>query len=157
MNDDLIEQAAQRAFKVFLEWYKEVKPKVLATEQVVYSRMYKYAGCYDALLNIDGKTYLVDWKTTSSSKTAPHGIYPEMFIQLGGYAGAMMEEAMAVKGIDKLPQIDGLMVVSVKKDGKLDIAIRTDVDWCAQVFRDVISIREFTKGAKLDLEEETWT
>jgi len=139
------DEGVTNAFAAFVKWYGDTKPKVLGVEQVVYSQMYKYAGCCDALLEIDGKVYLTDWKTTSASKKAPKGIYPEMFIQLGGYAGAMIEEAMWGKGIGKLPKIDGLMVVSVKKDGKLDVAVREDVDWCAQIFRDVISIKEFIK------------
>lgn len=141
---------ALNAFGAFVKWFEEVKPEVIGVEQTVYSDMYKYAGCYDALLKIDGKVYLCDLKTTNASRKAPLGIYPEHFIQLGAYAGALIEEGIWDKGLNNV-KIDGLMVISAKKDGKLDIVTRDDVDWCAQAFRDIVSIRNFMLEVKKKL------
>lgn len=104
---------AQKACLAFVNWFEEVNPKVLATEQIIYSKQFDYAGTYDALLEIDGKVVLADVKTTNVSRTAPLGIYPEMFLQLGGYSLAHHEE-------NPEQQIDDAMIVRVGKDGVLN-------------------------------------
>lgn len=104
---------AYKAIETFRLWFNQNKPKVLATERIVYSKELDYAGTYDALLEIDGKVILADVKTTNASRTAPLGIYPEMFLQLAAYARAHHEE-------NPLEQISDVMVIRVGKDGILN-------------------------------------
>lgn len=60
------------SFKKFLaDW----EPKYEATEATVYSRTHGYAGTLDALMWIDGRLYIVDYKTGKR-------IYPEVALQL---------------------------------------------------------------------------
>jgi hypothetical protein len=101
------------AYEAFKNWFNLVKPKVLATEQIIYSKQCDYAGTYDALLEIDGQVVLCDVKTTNASRTAPLGIYPEYFLQLGAYALAHHEE-------NPEQQIDDVMIIRVGKDGVLN-------------------------------------
>lgn len=117
VNVDKETKEVQRAMAGFWDWYDVVEPEVLEVERVVYSKAHNYAGTFDALLKIGGKTYLVDWKTTNPSLDAPTGIYPDYFIQLGGYLIAYNEE----REVDPtMPEIDGVMIVSVKKNGQVD-------------------------------------
>ena len=52
---------------------------------------------------------LGDIKTTNASRQAPLGVYPEMFLQLGAYANAHLEEF-------PLEEIDDLAIIRVGKD-----------------------------------------
>jgi len=96
----------------FLKWVEEAKPKFLASEKVVYSEKWWFAGCLDFLCEIDGKKFLGDIKTGS-------GIYPEMFWQTAGYQIAL-EEHEDIK-------IDGHIIVNPTKNGKLNV--EKHFDW----------------------------
>lgn len=117
----------QNAFVAFVKWFDQSGAKVLSVEEVVYSQLYGYAGTHDCILEIDGKVYLCDLKTTNSSKVAPNGVYAEYFVQLGAYAFAHEEQRIYEDPDTELRPIDGLMIISAKKDGKLDIVTNEDV------------------------------
>lgn len=108
---------ARLAYRGFLEWAKQHEIKTVAIERVIFSEMYDYAGTFDALLEIDGKLVLCDWKTSNPSRDAPQGIYADSFVQLGMYAQGWFEEW---GNDDKLGNLDDVMILSVKKDGKVD-------------------------------------
>jgi len=111
---------AELAFNRFVVWWTEEKPELLAAEQLVYSRKHHISGTFDALIRFRGKVYLTDWKTSNASKSKeaamPEGINYSYFIQDAIYAIALEEEGslLAELGVD---EIDGLMVVSCRKDG----------------------------------------
>lgn len=69
----------------FLKWQNENKIKWLETEKIVYSKKYNFVGKLDAIAKINGKTCLIDYK---SSK----GIYPEFYLQTAAYQLAYEEE-----------------------------------------------------------------
>jgi hypothetical protein len=110
----------KKAYEGFWKWFTENEPLALAAEEPVYSNRYRYAGCLDAIYKWQGKNWLVDVKTTNASKSAPKGVYPEMFWQTGAYALAYEEQGGAHK-------IDGLMILSVKKNGKVDVVTNEDI------------------------------
>lgn len=122
-------QEAQNAFNAFQGWFEKVRPQVVGVEQVVYSEKLGYAGTFDSILEIDGKVYLVDLKTTNSSRIAPSGVYPENFFQLGAYAHAYEEQRLYERenGGTMLRAIDDVMIVSAKKDGHLDTKTGADL------------------------------
>lgn len=131
---------ASNAFTAFVGWYEETQPKILAVESVIYSPTNNYAGTYDALMEIDGKVYLTDLKTTNASRKAPNGVYAENFVQLGAYAEAHEEQRLfeeATENGSQLPPIDGLAVISAKKDGKMDFVTNEDVNLTVQECRDM--------------------
>ena len=142
-------QEALNALSAFQKWYYNVQPRVIASEENIYSAQFNYAGTFDALLEIDGKVYLSDMKTTNVSRKAPNGIYAEYFIQLGAYALAYLEqrEYEDKNGGTKLVQIDDLMVISAKKNGALDVVRASDLGLsvadCVQMFKNVIGIYQF--------------
>ena len=104
---------AQKPLESFKKWFEKLEPTVLDVERIIYSKNLDYAGTFDSLLEIDGKTVLCDVKSTNSSRSAPNGIYPEMFLQLGAYSYALHEE-------DKKAGIQDLMIIRVSKTGELN-------------------------------------
>lgn len=79
------------------------------TEQAIYSRQHSYAGRFDLVCEIGGRTVLADWKTNKrDSRYNPSGAHLENFIQMGAYAMAWQEEH------DKWP--DDLAVINVDKE-----------------------------------------
>lgn len=125
---DMDQQVAEIGL-VFQNWFLEHNPKVLATEQIIYSKALDYAGTYDALLEIDGKVVLCDIKTTNSSRIAPLGIYSEMFLQLGGYSLAHHEE-------NPEQVIDDLMIIRVGKDGVLNTLRASELGFTPSFLED---------------------
>lgn len=131
MNRDLIDERTismammddpqvEKAWYGFTEWFQNNEPTPLAAEEPVYSEKFRYAGCLDAIYRWKGKNWLVDVKTTNASRMAPKGVYPEMFWQTAAYALAYEEQGGPYK-------IDGLMILSVKKTGKVDVVTNEDV------------------------------
>jgi hypothetical protein len=149
-------QEAQNAYKAFVEWFEQANAKVINVEEVIYSVQYGFAGTYDCMLEIDGQVYLCDLKTTNASRRAPNGVYAENFVQLGAYALAHEEQRTFEDtngGTDLVP-VAGLMVISAKKNGKLDIVTAADVgltvEECGEMFRrihDIYSFMEYTTKA----------
>src|SRR3990167_4925426 len=68
---DIPANEAGKAFRVFVKWFSDNKPKVLLAEQIGYSKEHDYAGTCDLVCEIDGKTVIVDVKTSNVSRTAP--------------------------------------------------------------------------------------
>lgn len=131
---------ALKAFTAFVEWWESGETKrVLQSEKVIYSRSMKYAGTFDLLADIGGKLYLLDVKTTNVSKKAPMGIYPEMFLQLGGYSYALREETG--------DEVYDCGIIRVGKDGRLFIAtardLGTDRDQCERAFAFAIRLHDW--------------
>ncbi len=148
---------ATNAFKAFVQWYEDVTPTVVNVEEVIYSEGLNFAGTYDCMLEIHGKVYLCDLKTTNASRKAPDGVYAENFIQLGAYALAHEEQRVYEEknGGTELRKIDGLMVISAKKNGKLDIVTEADlglsVEGCGQMFQSVVGLYYFLEGTTKQL------
>lgn len=141
---------ALNAYNAFVKWFEEAKPTVLNVEEVIYSPSFHFAGTYDCMLAVDGVNYLCDLKTTNSSRAAPIGVYAEYFIQLGAYALAHEEQRQyeeITKGSSELVKLDDLMVISAKKNGKLDIVKASDVGLtvqeCMDMFKRTLSLYNF--------------
>lgn len=141
---------AQKACNAFLGWFEKTMPKVLATEFIIYSKIFDYAGTADALLEIDGKVVLCDVKTNKSSKTSPSGIYPEHLLQLGAYALAHHEENPQEK-------IDDLMVIRIGKDGVLNTLRASElgfkIDYLQDSFAQLVQVYRFLQPLTKQLKE----
>lgn len=148
---------ATKAYRAFFKWFNEVHPTVVNVEEVIYSVENGFAGTYDCTLEIDGTVYLCDLKTTNVSRNAPQGVYPEYFIQLGAYALAHEEQRKfeEMNGGTKLRPIEDLMVISAKKDGKMDIIKASDLDLsveeCMDMFKRVLSLYHYLAFATKEL------
>jgi hypothetical protein len=65
----------------FNEFLDDFQPNFLMQEETVWSNTHRYAGSFDAILEIGGETVICDWKTTKS-------VYPEVGLQLAAYRHA---------------------------------------------------------------------
>lgn len=166
----------------FINWFAKIKPKVLATEQVVYSPTYGYAGTFDALLEIDGKIVLADVKTSNKSLTAPLGIYDSYFLQLGAYSLAYHEEkreshplqqyrpgllatgneqilAKQKQFLEETRGVDDLMVINASKTGELNTLRASDlglnVQFCEDAFLNCLKLHQFIKPLANQIKERT--
>ena len=83
----------------FYSWCKEVKPNFIATEKTVFNDEHRYAGTLDAICEIDGKVWLIDYKTSAN-------IYLSHEVQLSSYL-----HADGIK-VDKM----GILRLGVKKN-----------------------------------------
>lgn len=147
----------EKSYMAFVKWFESTNLKTVAVEQAVYSRQYQYCGKYDAILEIEGDTVLVDFKTTNVSPYALRkkkeytGLYPEDFMQLGFYSQAWHEAGGQ--------RLDDLMLINCTKEGKLITLSAKEIGWdvekCEALAMSALSIadglKDIKKGA-LDME-----
>lgn len=90
------------SFKGFLLWYNNLclnnKVSIIGTEEKMGGRY--FGGTYDCLININGKIYLVDFKTSNR-------VTEKYFLQLAAYRTLLFE----LKGII----IDGCIILQLNK------------------------------------------
>lgn len=101
----------EKCIKKVEEWRLTNEDELVAAEQVTGSAKYRYGGTYDRLAKRGDLLVLSDYKTSS-------GIYPDMFIQLAGYAIALEEWNGIV--------VDGLEIIRFGKDGSFGSKLITD-------------------------------
>jgi hypothetical protein len=90
----------------FLKFLMDRRPKFLETEVTVWSRSADYAGTADAIAEINGKTWIMDWKTG-------RGVYPEYGLQLAALRNA--DFIIRPDGTeDKIPQIDFSGIIQIR-------------------------------------------
>lgn len=89
-------------FLAFLEFLSDKQPTILATETKVYHKFLRYAGTVDLVCIIDGKVYLIDYKTTA--------VLIKMLtkVQLEAYAKALDSHDF---------KVDTKAILHLKKDG----------------------------------------
>jgi len=106
-NPELSEEEANKLQNVvngitaFIDWVVDHNVKFIECERMVYSRKNKFVGTTDAIVEIDGKRYLIDYKTSK-------GVYSYMYYQVAGYTIAYEEET----GI----KLDGQMLIHFNKE-----------------------------------------
>lgn len=71
-----------QAIMSFADWHKDVKPETIAIETTVFNEEWNYAGTVDYVCKIDGKVWIIDFKTSKA-------IYPPYEIQVSAYKHAM--------------------------------------------------------------------
>lgn len=102
-------------FKAFVEWWRTYRPVTLFSEFVLGSSVLGYCGTCDFIGKIDGKTVLIDFKTTSTIDRK------YLAVQLAGY-----KRLLAVAGIE----VDATYVLHLKKDGTYTYSeITPDNEW----------------------------
>jgi hypothetical protein len=73
----------------FYDFWSTYKPKLISTEEFVFSDKFKYAGTADLLVEMDGETWLLDLKTSNN-------LHRSYNLQLAAYAKAI-EETKGIK------------------------------------------------------------
>ena len=70
--------------KTFVDWHKEYKPEIIATEMKIFSAKHGYAGRLDIIAIIAEEIYVIDIKTSGS-------LYDHFPLQFASYAQAVEE------------------------------------------------------------------
>jgi len=96
---------AQQGVDAFNGWKSEVNPKFISSEFRIYSKRHNFVGQCDALAEIDGKLYIIDYKTSK-------GVYTSQVYQIAAYMKAY-EEMTGIK-------VHGAKIVNFTKDDVLD-------------------------------------
>lgn len=89
----------------YIDWKSKNNVKVFRSEVKMYHKSDLYAGTADLLCEIDGKIFLVDYKTVSLIDERHEKMYG---VQLEAYAQALKSHGLAV---------EGKCVLHIKKDG----------------------------------------
>lgn len=118
----------------FIDWALENKVKFIDSEKSVYSRESWYAGTFDLVLEIDGKKYIADVKTSS-------GIYPEAFLQMAAYQNAL--EEMGEHG-----DIQGAAVINLDKKGGFKVGMNYDYEGNRLAFLGALVLYRQLKAIK---------
>lgn len=100
--------------KGYVEWLDSRGVEPIITEQSLGNRTHQYAGrvdCIGKVAALDGRTLLVDWKTSRS-------VYSSTALQVAAYARA--EFTVSDDDPDTeipVPEVDGCIVVHITPDG----------------------------------------
>lgn len=81
IDPETLDDSVKPFVTAFMEFISDFKPKFIESEAFVASRKYGYAGTLDAIVEMNGETYVLDIKTGKN-------IYPEVGLQLSAYARA---------------------------------------------------------------------
>lgn len=106
-------QKEDKMMKGFLQWWADFTPQTIASEMIIYSKKFKYAGTVDWIgtITIKGKPVLavLDWKTGK-------GLYKDYDLQISCYLHAYNEMTKGKKK-DNNPQRAFLLHLGVNKCG----------------------------------------
>lgn len=83
--DDAWDERIKTGVSSFLDWFNAHDVRFMEMERLLYSRKNDYVGITDVIARVDGKTYLMDYKTAKA-------VYNEHYYQLSAYWGAYEEE-----------------------------------------------------------------
>lgn len=122
----ILEESQQKAFDNFVAWSKENNVKFLESEKHLYSEEMWVGGICDLLIEMNGKKYVADIKTSSA-------IYNEHFYQMAAY-GLMLREM----GLHD--DIDGFLVINLKKNGEIDTKIAYDMALNEEAFKHALGL-----------------
>ena len=106
--DNLVNESTIGAIEAYHQWKKENDVEVVCLEKMVHHDAWRCAGTLDAVLKVNGKLYVVDFKT---------GKYkPRYFTQLSAYWAMLVNEPKKsrIKGIEDAE----LAVLEILRDGK---------------------------------------
>lgn len=91
-------------------WRADFEPRFLAAEEMVCSLEHYYAGTLDAICEIAGETWLLDYKTSK-------GVYPETALQLAAYGHADFIGRAGDPNRYAIPHIDQYGVLHLRPEG----------------------------------------
>lgn len=108
----------------YLSFHEKYQPKSILSEAIIYNDTIGYSGGVDAVLEINGKTYIVDFK-------AGNRVYADVALQLSAYAHAEFYVENKIKV--PFPMVENGAVLHITPDGyefnRVDIS-----DWIFNKF-----------------------
>lgn len=119
--------------------------KVFEVESYVINRTLGYGGTVDLIAELDGETWLLDWKSGKSVASPSGKVYDEMKLQLAAYSNAEFVARPADPTQHPLPPITRHGIVHVTDAGtRLYDAAVTEDDWIA--FRAALWLYHWRNG-----------
>jgi hypothetical protein len=126
-------------------WLNEHSVKPLEVEAFLINETVGYGGTCDLIAEIDGETWLLDWKSGKSVAWPNGKVYDEMRLQLAAYSRAEFSARVSDPERYPLPAIQKHGVLHVTDGGtKLYPAEVTDADWTA--FRAALYLHQWRAG-----------
>lgn len=143
----------------YARFLEEHQPVFIAAEAAVFNLTYSYAGTLDAIIELDGRTLVLDMKTTDKGPDhkGARPPYPEVALQATAYARA---EVISLGGVDRrevgsrryyvydpqadhhpMPRVDGAVALVVSPADYRLVPVRTD-DEAWQAF---LAVREVAR------------
>lgn len=101
MPPESIPQQFAGYWRSFQKWVGDHSPNLVESERTVFNTKHGYAGTLDAIADIGGKRYIVDFKTNKDGN-----VYTEAHMQVSAYLNC-----------DGITGIDGAVIVSLAEDG----------------------------------------
>lgn len=129
-----LEDTQMIAFNHFKKWAEDNKVKFLESEKHLWSKEMWLGGIVDLVFEMDGKKYIGDIKTSS-------GIYNEAFFQMGAYHLMLQEMGEA-------DDVEGYIVINLRKDGKMDMKMATDLELNQQAFKHALGLHKIINSIK---------
>lgn len=114
-----------KMFQTYKDWENMTEPGYLESELPVWDKELKVAGILDFVANINGKTYLGDFKTSNK-------IYKDRWLQTAAY------QMMLEKTRPEI-EIDGHIIVNVTRAGKLLVETNYEYERYKQGFLGLLS------------------
>lgn len=113
-----------------LMWMRDGGYMPIRSEYPVYNLDLWYAGILDAVVEKEGKRYIMDFKTSGSVQT-------KFLYQCGAYS-------LAIKDMKKEAEIGGAVIVHIPRGGSFDpsknVYVRYDMDALEQAFCSILSV-----------------
>lgn len=127
-------------FNGALKYLTDQKVEVLRTETTVYSRKHLYGGTFDLLQRRDKNPLeIADFKTSKA-------VYPDVALQLVGYARADFIGNAENGQEEELPQVDRGVIIRLAADGSYEAVPVALTDEVFDVFLAVQSVHAWGKG-----------
>ncbi len=131
------------AERPFIDHYRrflaEWQPRFLAAEEMVCSLRHGYAGTLDAIVEMAGDVWMLDYKTSK-------GTYPETALQLAAYANADFIGRPNVARKFRLPKVTAYGVLHLRPEGFEVVPYMTEegeAEAAFAAFRDALSLHRW--------------
>jgi len=129
-----LDEIGINVFNKFRAWAEENSVKFLESEKHLWSEKMWTGGIVDLVIEMQGKRYIADIKTSS-------GIYNEAFFQMAAYD-------LMLKEMGEGKDIEGYIVINLKKDGTMDMKMATDMEMNQQAFLSALSLYKIINNLK---------
>ena len=133
-EEPTLDEKGLEVFNKFRAWAEEKSVKFLESEKHLWSEKMWTGGIVDLVIEMNGKKYIADIKTSS-------GIYNEAFFQMAAYD-------LMLKEMGEGKDIEGYIVINLKKDGTMDLKMATDMELNQQAFLSALSLYQIINQLK---------
>lgn len=131
----LVNKDHSECVRKVIYWMTDNAITPIATEVNVYSRTHWYGGIFDAIIEKDGKKYILDFKTSST-------IQPKYFFQCGAYS-------LAVKEMKQNANISGVCIVHMPRGESFNkengVYLRKDLIALERAFLNILETFKLDK------------